>query len=126
MLVATVAVVKVVVVSVVWTTGFVLAWLLDFCRSSCRWEDELNKRAKKLRIAFIGPPLCFVEAGATCSAVIGSTPWALWRDVSVTYASWEIWAAARGTSGVGWEEVGDDDDNTCLLLSKRVLVFSIK
>ncbi len=122
LLVATVVVVAVVViVSVVWTVGFV-----DFCRSSWRWEDELNKRLKKLRIAFIGPPLLlFVVVDPTGSAVTGSGPWAVWRDVSVTYASWVIWSVPPGTTGAGWEEV-DDDVNTCLPLSKRVLVFSKK
>jgi hypothetical protein len=74
LLVATDAVV--IVVSVVWTAEFPVAVLLPFRRSSCRWGLGLNKRLKKLRIAFIGPPLPpFVVAGAACSVVVtGSEP----------------------------------------------------
>ncbi len=117
LLVATVAVVVVVVtVSVVWTGAFAV-----FCRSSWRWEDELNIRLKKFRIAFIGPPLLlFIVVDAT-----GSGPWVLWPDVSVTYASWVIWSVPPDTTGVGWEDA-TDDAKRCLLLSKSVLVFSIK
>ncbi len=119
--------VVVIVVSVVWTAEFPVTLVLPFRRSSCRWVDELNIRLKKFRIAFIGPPLpLFVVARAGCSVVItGSGPWAVWRDVSVTYASCETLLVPPGTTGADWEEV-DDDVNSCLVLSSRVLVFSIE
>jgi len=111
LLVATVVVV--VIVSVVSTA----AAFADFCRSSWRWNGLINIRWKKLRIAFNGPPLLLFVVVA----------WAVWPDVSVTYASCVIWSVLPDTTtDVGWDGGDDDDVKTCLLLSKRLLVFSIK